>query len=677
MMVAPRSTLLIGSIPLQNAEETFSTVATQLGDRLHRIPDGETGPRSDWIVWQYPVLNARPEFEVCPPDSHPYRSLPKLRLRDPAAAAGLSFGELGYEQSARFSYQSFARMKRDGVIPSHCRFQVALPTPLSPISAFIAPSDQAAIEPIYERRLLHELSDILDAIPHDQLAIQWDTNFEFAMLAGWLPSWFADVRAGVIERLLRLASCVPVDVELGYHFCHGHERPFMPHGKDVGTFVEVANALAASLSRPLNWLHLPLLPDRIDIAEYEQLALLSLRPETELYLGILHLEDGEVGANTRIMAAQRYVHDFGVATECGWGRSRPEDVTKLLALHGAVTRPIADSPKQFVFRWPAKFARVPDDPWTTQPVDEFGLAYDQVDQHGWYRNLDPTVDELVQLLKHRDILVDYSGGTGILVDRLKLRLFGAQVGSVIVDSSPKFLGVALQKFRNDPSVAFRHLSFLRDLGRLQRLDEVLGPPLDHGVDVIATTNAIHLYTDLEDTVAAWARVLRPGGTVLVNSGNIRNPRARPSDWILDETVWVLSDLAEGIVRTDHSFVAYRQALDDVERMKKHAEFRDRVFLEPRPLDFYVQALEGAGLHVKKVREMSIDAGVDDWYEFLTAYHDAVLGWVGGTERIDGTPPSDGAVEDRMRLLRQAMDLLFGGRSTFQTCWTYLTCRNEG
>ena len=65
-MAATGGALMVGSIPLRSTEDVFRTVAGALGDRLRRIPDGETGPRSDWIVWQYPVLNARPQFEVCP-----------------------------------------------------------------------------------------------------------------------------------------------------------------------------------------------------------------------------------------------------------------------------------------------------------------------------------------------------------------------------------------------------------------------------------------------------------------------------------------------------------------------------------------------------------------------------------------------------------------------------------
>ena len=203
----------------------------------------------------------------------------------------------------------------------------------------------------------------------------------------------------------------------------------------------------------------------------------------------------------------------------------------------------------------------PTRPGRREPVDAFGASYDNVAQHSWYRNLDPTVEELAHLLADGDIFVDYSGGTGILVDRLKLRLFGTQAGAVIVDSSPKFLRVAMDKFGDDSRVGLRLLRYLTDEKRLQRLDEVLGAELvERGVDAVVSTNAVHLYPDLDDTVAAWLRTLRPGGHVLVNSGNIRNPRARPSEWILDETVWVVGDLAEGLVRTDPTYAAYRGAL---------------------------------------------------------------------------------------------------------------------
>src|SRR5262249_61491497 len=133
------------------------------------------------------------------------------------------------------------------------------------------------------------------------------------------------------------------------------------------------------------------------------------------------------------------------------------------------------------------------------------------ERQGWYKNVDATVEDLAQGLRPGDLLVDYSGGTGILLDRLKLRIFDRPIGMPMVDSSAKFLRVALEKFRDDPRVGLRLIRFLKDQKRLQYLDDVLGPELvERGVDTIASTNAIHLYSELPETLASWARSLRSG-----------------------------------------------------------------------------------------------------------------------------------------------------------------------
>jgi SAM-dependent methyltransferase len=326
------------------------------------------------------------------------------------------------------------------------------------------------------------------------------------------------------------------------------------------------------------------------------------------------------------------------------------------------------------FPWPGDFARIPDEEWTRQPVDQFGLSYDDVGSHGWYKNLEPTIAQVLATLKPGDLLVDYSSGTGILTRRL-LDSISFPVGILNVDASPKFLRVALETFRDDERVAFRLLQWLKAEKRLQSLGEVAGPDLlDRGADAITSTNAIHLYYDLDETLASWARVLRPGGLAFVCSGNMRNPQGRPDEWIIDETVARVNDIAAGIVRAEPAFAEYRGTLDDAALMARHARLREKVFVPVRPLELYLQAFRDAGFTVLHVFEETIFARVDEWYRLLSTYHDGVLSWVGGSEKVEGASPSAEAVRQRLFLIKYSLEKLFPGQDSFPCTWTYLTCR---
>ena len=47
---------LVGSIPLANTHAPLDTATRVLGKHLQRLPDGETGERSNWIRWQEKVF---------------------------------------------------------------------------------------------------------------------------------------------------------------------------------------------------------------------------------------------------------------------------------------------------------------------------------------------------------------------------------------------------------------------------------------------------------------------------------------------------------------------------------------------------------------------------------------------------------------------------------------------
>jgi methionine synthase II (cobalamin-independent) len=232
----------------------------------------------------------------------------------------------------------FLRLRDEGVIAQGTRFQVSLPTPAGVVGPFVVAEDRAAVEPAYERALLGELQRILDGIPPEDLAIQWDTAVEFALLEGRMPSWFGDdVLAGVVERAARQAAAVPPEAQLGYHLCYGDvEEQHFVQPADAGRLAAVLSGILSSAPRPVTWVHLPVPIERDDDAYFAPLAEVELPEGTELYLGLLHHEDGVEGALRRARAAATAVPSFGVATECGFGRGPSERTPALLDLHAAV-----------------------------------------------------------------------------------------------------------------------------------------------------------------------------------------------------------------------------------------------------------------------------------------------------------------------------------------------------
>ena len=339
-VVKPVGVHLVGSIPYETSDEVFQEIGARLPDHVRRIPDGETGERTNWVGWQVPKLLSNPNLEMSEVEEA-YTGRRLIRLREGADAEDLGLEGLGYADEALRSYEVFEQRVASGEVPSHCRFQVCLPTPLAPTHLFVDLSLQPAFEAQYERKMLEELEQVLAAIPHDRLSIQWDTAVEFALLEGVMPTTLRDVEAGIIERLVRLGDAVPETVELGFHLCYGdsgHKHFCEP--ADASKLVRVANAVAARVDRAIHWIHLPVPRERDDEAYFEPLANLQLDPSTELYLGLVHHTDGEAGANKRIEAASKHCGRFGVATECGFGRRPRETLERVLAIHTAVADPI-------------------------------------------------------------------------------------------------------------------------------------------------------------------------------------------------------------------------------------------------------------------------------------------------------------------------------------------------
>ena len=125
-----------------------------------------------------------------------------------------------------------------------------------------------------------------------------------------------------------------MNVELGYHFCYGSlgGKHFV-EPKTMGPMVDLANRISSELKHVPSWIHMPVPIERNDDDYFRALETLNLKPETTLYLGLIHDSDGVKGAANRIATAEKFIENFGIATECGFGRRPADTVLPLIKLH--------------------------------------------------------------------------------------------------------------------------------------------------------------------------------------------------------------------------------------------------------------------------------------------------------------------------------------------------------
>lgn len=332
---------LVGSVPLDDAETVFRTASAALGPHLRRLPDGETGERRRWIWFQRQMLERHPAIEVDPTvppfvlrqwDGKVLRETPLLRFREGVDPDTVVF-ETGYAAAARASFAVFERLQRARAIPAGVRFQVCLPTPMASAYMYVSPKARDAYIRVYDAALRSALDEILSAIPAASLAIQWDVCQEVLISEGFFAERPADEKRVIAAELTRLGAAVPPDIEMGYHLCYGSpadEHLVMP--RDTAVMVDMANAVRRALTRRIDFLHMPVPKDRTDAPYFKPLADLTGFADTTLYLGLIHHED-RAGDVARIAAARPFAPAFGVASECGWGRTDPHRVPGLLESH--------------------------------------------------------------------------------------------------------------------------------------------------------------------------------------------------------------------------------------------------------------------------------------------------------------------------------------------------------
>jgi hypothetical protein len=342
-MSAPQDRVhFVGSVPLPTAEAVFRQVAAEVGPFIRRIPDGETGERAGWIRFQQKMLMAHPAIELDPTqsplpviqsDGTVLRQIELIRLKLDVDPEEVSF-DTGYDRAAMASYQIFRSMRSAGEITSGVRFQIALPTPMATGLMYVSPVGRERYVRAYERALLRALRGIVSSIRHADLSIQFDVCQEVLLFANYFPTREPNYQESVFRQFGRLGAAVPDDVELGFHLCYGSpgDQPLLKL-TDAQVLVELMNGIADYVKRPVEFIHIPV-PRGANQSFFEPLRNWRRPARTHLYLGLLQFDD-DSGNRARIEAARHVVQDFGVAAECGFGRTDPKRVPRILAGHCA------------------------------------------------------------------------------------------------------------------------------------------------------------------------------------------------------------------------------------------------------------------------------------------------------------------------------------------------------
>jgi hypothetical protein len=335
--------LLVGSMPFKDATEVFEQSCACLGSHLKRLPDGETDERRDFTIWKAKAFETNPHLEI-DADAEGFTvvsptrtvSLPPFKVRDDIPLSEADF-QVGYDRRAIASYREFKLLKEDGKIPAHLRFQVSMPTPIAVTLLLGSPNWKNEFFEAYQAHAIREVRNILKTIPHEELALQWDTVAEIVVYETGM-FWEFDYKPVVANMFREICDFIPEAVELGIHICYGtlgDRHSLVP--KDATIMAGLANDIAAAVSRRIDYVHFPIQPDCLSDDFYAPFQQLSLGKETEVYLGLIH----ESGNEDRIAVASRHVQRFGVAGECGFGRKSPENVIELLQKHAAAAAPVA------------------------------------------------------------------------------------------------------------------------------------------------------------------------------------------------------------------------------------------------------------------------------------------------------------------------------------------------
>lgn len=108
----------------------------------------------------------------------------------------------------------------------------------------------------------------------------------------------------------------------------------------MAKMTDIIKSVMGLIHRPLTYVHMVVPRSRDDAAYFallQSIVSLFTSHQVQLFLGLVHFTDGEVGAKKRIDTAAKVIKGFGVSTECGLGLRPKKQIIKLLDLMRTVS----------------------------------------------------------------------------------------------------------------------------------------------------------------------------------------------------------------------------------------------------------------------------------------------------------------------------------------------------
>lgn len=338
---------LVGSLPGDTAETAMRTALERLGPHLRWLPDGETGPRRDWIVHVIDSFRAHPDLELRREGQWTdYDDIPVFRLRDGHTLSAASL-ELGYASWFEDSFPIFQRLRIEYDRPDLI-FQVGVPSDLDMALFTFGPSGPFRHRAPFREATLAEITAI-HRQAGDDVVFQIEMPAELVFAARMPPPAQPAMAAYLAHGITRLVAAAPEGARFGIHLCLGdmHHRA-LGRMSDVRPLVHLANAIDKRwpAGRRLEFVHAPLAaaaePPPNRLAFYQPLTKLRLDPAVAFIAGFVH-EQLSLDANRALHARlHELLHrPVGVATSCGLGRRERDAALETMDLTAALCAPAA------------------------------------------------------------------------------------------------------------------------------------------------------------------------------------------------------------------------------------------------------------------------------------------------------------------------------------------------